>query len=43
MKGGSLRLVVGLAVTLGLFVPATIAGAALNDVGTVVAATGAYD
>ena len=43
MQSGSLRLVVGLAVALSLLVPATIAGAALNDVGTVEAATGAYD
>jgi minor extracellular serine protease Vpr len=43
MKSGSLRLVVGLAAALSLLVPATIAGAALNDVGTVTAATGAYD
>ena len=43
MRDGSLRLVAALAAALGLFVPATIAGAALNDVGTVTAATGAYD
>ena len=43
MRDGSLRLVAALAAALSLFVPATIAGAALNDVGTVTAATGAYD